>query len=581
MKFDRSTVGHGLFFLAFLLAFALRFSNLGTAPLSDVEAEKALQALDLSRGTASHLASGPAYAILTGPIFSVFHADNCTARIIPGMAGLCLLVLAWLLRSRLGSRVAIVLAFGLALDPGLVVLSRFAGGPILTAGFGLLAFGLASSSLPVLAGVFGGLALLGGATALHGALSIGLAAGIGYFLIRRGVLEPVRNRASEVPTGSILRTSLLAGCAVVLFAGTLLFRFPGGLGSFAGILPAYLDGWYTSSGIPASRLIGTLLIYQLLPLIFAIAAAIHAWRRKYGIMQWVSLWTASAFLWVLAYPGRQVEDLIWVIVPLWILASWEISNHLRTIDIAQPLAAAGQAALLTTLLALGWLNLAGLGSVSTNPETYRLRLAVSLGVLALGLITAILVGLGWSFKTARRGVVWSLLIVLGAFLLRVMWGAAMVRGNGEQELWLPTPVVRQERELTATLNAISKWNTGMPEQLDVTVVSPEPSLRWILRDWPQARFLTSIPAGEMPSVVINAEDQAAPGLAASYRGQDFAWWISAAWTGAVPGDWVRWIVFRDAPEQIRHVILWARADIFPGGAVVSEESPAPLDSPQE
>jgi hypothetical protein len=83
----------------------------------------------------------------------------------------------------------------------------------------------------------------------------------------------------------------------------------------------------------------------------------------------------------------------------------------------------------------------------------------------------------------------------------------------------------------------------------------------------------------MPSVVINAEDQPAPGLAASYRGQDFAWWISNGWDGALPEDWVRWIVFGDSPQRIRHVILWARGDIFPGGTLASEDGEPPQDTP--
>jgi hypothetical protein len=366
---------------------------------------------------------------------------------------------------------------------------------------------------------------------------------------------------------------------MVVIAGTLLFRFPDGLGSFGGILPAYLNGWITPSGIPATRLLGAILVYQLLPLVFAVAAAIHAWRRRFGVMQWVSLWTASAFVWVLVYPGRQVGDLVWVVVPLWVLAAWEIASHLRSDDVEQPLAATGQAVLISLLLALGWINLAGLNTLAGDNPTYRLRLAVSGGVVLLGIITAVLVGMGWSFKTARRGIAWGLLLVLGAFLVRNMWGATMLNANGEQELWAPAPVIRQDIELTQTLNDISEWNTGLPDQLDVTVISPEPSLRWTLRDWPKARFLTTIPAGEMPSVVINAEDQPAPGLAASYRGQDFAWWISNGWDGALPEDWVRWIVFGDSPQRIRHVILWARGDIFPGGTLASEDGEPPQDTP--
>ena len=242
MKFVHITIGQGLLILALLLAFALRFADLGAAPLSDFEADRALQALGVSNGTSGDMTPGPAYALLTGIIFFLFGDDNVTARALPAIAGILLLSMPFILRSRLGSRIVIILAFGLALDPGLVVLSRLAGSSMLAAGFGLLAFGLACSSRPVLAGVFGGLALLSGPEALHGLLSIGLAGGLGYLLTRQDKLEPLWIRSSETLPGSTWRSGLLAAFGMVVFAGTLLLRFPDGLGSFGGILPAYLNG---------------------------------------------------------------------------------------------------------------------------------------------------------------------------------------------------------------------------------------------------------------------------------------------------------------------------------------------------
>jgi hypothetical protein len=167
-------------------------------------------------------------------------------------------------------------------------------------------------------------------------------------------------------------------------------------------------------------------------------------------------------------------------------------------------------------------------------------------------------------------------------MLGNLGGIVYVRSNGEQDLWNPAPVIRQVDELLDTLNVLSDLNKGMRNSLDVIVTSPEASLRWVLRDWPGAKFVTGVIPGENPSAIINAEDQPAPSLAASYRGQDFAWWISPAWDGALPNDWARWVVFRSSPEQVRHIILWARADTFPGGAasqLAGESESTPADSP--
>jgi hypothetical protein len=131
-------------------------------------------------------------------------------------------------------------------------------------------------------------------------------------------------------------------------------------------------------------------------------------------------------------------------------------------------------------------------------------------------------------------------------------------------------VIRQERQFLVTLGDLSEWTTGLRNSLDVVVTSPDASLRWALRDWANAEFLTSVPTGNMPSAVIGSQEQPEPGLAASYSGQDFSWWILPDWGGILPQDWVNWIVSRNSPQQIRHIILWARTDIFPGGTTITD-----------
>jgi hypothetical protein len=107
------------------------------------------------------------------------------------------------------------------------------------------------------------------------------------------------------------------------------------------------------------------------------------------------------------------------------------------------------------------------------------------------------------------------------------------------------------------------------------VTNSSASLRWELRNWPEVRFLSSVPIGELPSVIINSEDQPSPNLSIGYRGQDFAWWASPTWQGALPDNWPDWLVFRNSPQNQSHVILWARSDIFPGGVLVSDEDESP------
>jgi len=105
----------------------------------------------------------------------------------------------------------------------------------------------------------------------------------------------------------------------------------------------------------------------------------------------------------------------------------------------------------------------------------------------------------------------------------------------------------------------------MRDTLDVVLTTSSPSLIWEMRNWSEARFLPSVPVGELPSVIINKDDQPEPNLSIGYRGQDFAWWVFPGWESPLPENWPRWLVFRDAPQDTSNIVLWARGDLFPGG----------------
>ncbi|HLE52252.1 MAG TPA: hypothetical protein VI755_09325 [Anaerolineales bacterium] len=585
MKINRINTEHGLFLLAVALALALRLLRLGAGPLSDYEAEWALRALQVSRGEQSVLGPGPGYALLTGAIFFLFGNSNAMARLWPALVGSAVIFLPYILRKQLGRPAALAIAFGLAMDPGLVTASRLVGGPMLSVGFGLLAIACGIARKPALAGFFAGLALLSGPAILHGLIGLAIAGGMGTLLVRRGFWDQEWVSEIGVDRSDAVRTILLAGGGAILIAGTLFLRFPEGLGGLAGTVPDYLAGWVNPSEIPASRLIAALIVYQPLVLVFATIAVVRAWRESVLLPRWLSLWAMSALVLVLIYPGRQVSDLAWVLVPMWALAGLEIARYFSFEEkITFP--ALGQAALIFLMLTLAWLNLVSMSQSGGDEQIYRLRWVVIVGTLALGAVTTLLVGLGWSLEVARRGLFFGLIAGLGLYGLAGMWNASQLHPNGEQELWSPYPATQQAEEFLITLGDLSEWHSTIRDELDVAVVKPTPSLQWILRNWKGARFLSSPVSGELPSVIINSGDQSSPSLSVPYRGQDFAWWVYPAWGGALPPDWPRWLVFRDAPQQKEHIIMWVRGDLFPGGSLAPPEEPAtgkeevvPEDSP--
>jgi hypothetical protein len=575
MNNRRFTLEHLLYAAALALASGLRLLNLGAAPLSDNEAGWALQALSLARGEPVTVGAQPAYVFLTGSTMALLQSSNFVARLWPALAGSLLVLLPLLLRDRLGRRAALILAFGLALDPGLVALSRQAGGPILALSSALLALALWYTRRPALAGICAALALLAGPDLLHGLLGLALTWGVMALLASIGVIAPLSSGELSGPLPAISRQSgtsaLLAGGITFLAVGTQFLRYPQGLGAFASQLPAYLSSWTTVAGIPALRLLAIPLIYQPLALLFAAIGLASGWQRWATAVRSGLVWLIFALLLAVIHPAHQAADLAWALVPLWGLAALGIDAVLEG-DAAGWRVYLAQAALVFVLLCLFWLNLAGL-SMDPFSTNRGLRLAIMFGALALAILTSLLVWLGWSVDIARYGLALGVLAALGLALLSTTWGVSQLRPDASEEMWSPASSVGEADLLLSTLRDLSAWHTGNREALDVTVAVDSPALHWLLRDFHQTRYVPEgqilnnlDDAGQQPSVVIAWQGEQAPSLSAAYRGQDFAWRITPGWPGVFPPDFALWLAFRQAPIGQQSVILWARSDLFPGGA---------------
>jgi hypothetical protein len=310
------------------------------------------------------------------------------------------------------------------------------------------------------------------------------------------------------------------------------------------------------------------MVYQPLVFLFALVAIVHTLLAKQDIEQvrpvilGLGLWAVVAILLPLLYTGRQVADLSWSLIPLWALASLEISRFLQPeTDKTTRVVAACLAMLLFIMTVVGWLNLLALLRFQVNLALYW---ASIIAAFLLGLIAVLLAGAGWSKVAAWRGLVWSLSILLMLQLLSSGIGMTIVRRNGAQELWSQPPATGQADMLLTTLSDLSIWNTGMRDQLEIVVLNSTSSMQWALRNFPNVRFEAALDVTESPAVVITPKGSEAPVLAEKYRGQDFVWSLFPGWQGAVPADFLNWLAYRTAPLAESQVILWARADIFPG-----------------
>ena len=382
-----------------------------------------------------------------------------------------------------------------------------------------------------------------------------------------------------LPPAPSLRQALPSFVLTLLVAGTLFLRVPQGLSALADTLPAYLSSWVTPSGVPVLRLPASLLAYAPLVVIFAVVALVHLWFGKREeeeprpLVIGLCITALVAIILPLLYAGRQVGDMAWALIPLWALAALEIGRVLRPgADKTTTVVAACLALVLFVMAVVGWVNLLAIGRYQANVILYW---AIIIGSFLLGLIGVLLVSAGWSVNTATRGVVASLCLVFGLQLFANTIGMTIVRQNDSRELWSAPTTAGQADLLFTTLTDLSTWNTGLRDQLQIVALDAPPSLQWALQRFPNTSYATALSSSQAPPVVITLKGAEAPILAQQYRGQDFVWTLSPGWQGAFPPDFINWLAFRTAPLNQIQVILWARADIFPGGAPVSTGTTTP------
>ncbi len=549
-----------LYVLAFVIALAVRFAKLGAAPLTDIEATWALQALGVSQGSGPALGSQPAYILFTSVLFFLLGAGtNFLARFIPALAGSALVFVPRLFQHRLKPRPSLILAFLLALDPGLVALSRQAGSSILAVTFALLAWGLWENRRVAWAGVFAGLALLSGPWVWAGLITLGLTWAVGQAFELRW---RSRENPDAIRTASGGRlTALWFAVGTIILGGTLFFLAPNGLSAWVSALPDYVGGWTRPSDIPLGLMLFSLLAYQPLGLILALVATVRGWVQGSPRVMRLSLWMLVALLLALFYPARQMGDLAWMLIPLWALAALELARA-ANVHPQERSEVLGVVALTAVILAFIWFNFLALMQTPGDSQQSTLRTWLLFGAFFLLFISMLLVAVGWSIRSARFGAVWGLTVALGLYAFSATMGAAGLRLIPEAvDMWRPGSNMPESDLLLTTVDQVSDWSQDNINSQPVTIAGIQsPALQWLLRG--HAVFLTdALDVSAAPPIVITT-DQDNPALAASYRGQGFVWRDQPQWAQTGLSDWVNWLGFHQVVQNPEKIIVWVRGDLF-------------------
>jgi len=557
-----------LYILAFVIALALRFIQLGLMPISDAEALPALQALDITQGARPTLEPHPFYILSTSVLFFLFGGGtNFLARLIPAFIGSVLVFAPRLLFvDRIKPRPGVILAFFLALDPGLVAISRQAASPILAITFLLFALAYIDKHRADLVGIFGALALLSGPSIWQGVFSIGipLAIFIGISQRQKAKMEEQAEPSSEPEIIDALlfevRDAILPFIATFIIAGSLFFIIPNGLSAALGSLPAYIGSWLRTSDVSTSRIFLSLLVYQSLAVLLALIAMVRGWVTGSVRVIPISLWLIISLVIVIFMPSHQISDLAWTLVPLYTMAALELA---RSFDIhpEDRSEVFGVMFLTAFIWIFAWLDFSGMVWLPAGSREFITRFWLLLGALALIVISLVLVAAGWSVRIARIGGVWGMTLVLGVLGFSGTLGSAGLRGLSHPELWWQNALPMQAELLEATVREVSEIGLGNDFAAPVVINGIDsPALEWALREH-SVRVVDTLDTSSSPYFVLTV-DQTNPTLVSAYRGQDFSWRQTPLWSIANSGDWIRWIVLREMPMSGETIILWARDDLF-------------------
>lgn len=562
---------NGLVIIAFLFGLGLRFYNLGGFPLSDSEAARALQAFNQSLGQPFDTSLQPLIIMGTGLLFTMFGSSNTWARFLPAFMGSLMVLAPILFRTKLGRSATLIMIYGLAIDPGLVIVSRQLDSPIVAITLFVFSLGFLFRRKIIFTGVAIGLLLLTGVGAVQAALIVLMT----LLTARLFQLPPFAEiKFSDSPANAkpwLYFVGVVIGTMVI--SGTFFLKYQSGFASWAESIVLFFTNRPSFVRTPPLSTMLALLIYQPLALVFAIIATLRRWKTHPTFVPYYFFWIIAGLLLVILYPAREVSDIAWVLFPLWGLASLELGD-IKFISSEHTRISLGLGALIILVFPLIWLNAAGFVQGTLDSQTIYLRIAVLIGLFALLALSVILIGFGWSWMAARTGAILGFGIVLVIYLFASISAGAYTNPYRQRELWTKSPSVGDADLISTTVAEISEWNTGLRDQIDIAIRIESPAMYWLLREFPAIEHSADSTdlVDNSPSLILTHADDSHPQLAASYRGQDFVWQVTPDWGNLTFVSFFGWLTSRTVPMSYENVILWSRSDLFPGGTDFGNEN---------
>jgi GAF domain-containing protein len=611
-----------LYGVALIVGVWVRLWSLGAQPLSPWEASNSWPAWLTANGFHVVDAPTPNSALYYGLQWLLFWTgvnSDSGARFISALAGIALIVLPWWWRGILGRRVAVMVAFLIAIDSWLLGFSRLADGAIVALMLGMLALvGMGqvvqqpqSVVWKRIVAVSVGLLLVAGPMGWN---FVPVVLWWGWLLYGRLVEAGLLRRqwllwlVGAALAGATMWLARLDGLAWIASGMSVwLAQFDG---HNAGALLPMISGGY-NFGWPWLRLWTDAALLLPLGIGGLVALALRSARNRTTEKRahLLLLLCVGWLLWgtiLCLLPGRSPLALPMLGLPLLILSACSLDALIR--NIPQDVDWREVSAVMVTLIILFvsgafWLA-ALLAKNSYDPVLAQAAMVI------LGLAVVILIAFGvWSNRGDAAWVGATMLsVLLLTVYMRSSWKLNFNNVLSEPAGWQATIAHPEMRVLVEDMETLSAHRAGDPHQLPVQVqvasyethdeevvpARPDPVVGWELRNMRNLTWVSSPLVAEetnpLPLVVTPATNENDPpqlDLPTEYAGSRYhvdTWWLpktlvqdeSASqvegggnWIqnlAAAVQPWWRWFVYREptvAPQN-RDVILWAPLDTTTG-----------------
>ncbi len=620
----------GLIFITFVL----RIFSLGEVPLTPRETGSALAAwrtVSVDAPGEIVLADSPAVFWAQAVTFSLVGADEFAARVLTAIAGVFLTLTPFLFRDLIGRGRAFVFALLLTVSPIVLATSRFSEGITWAALFAMVGlwaiwrwwergqYGVLTLVMFALMTLFassGGL-MLALILVIAGAITVSLTSMELEDETDIPLTQQIRERFRGFPWVMSGVTALL----VIFVLSTAFFIYPQGMRFVTAQIEAFLRGW-SESDTPSFFPLRIAIFYETATFVLVLISLIvmNLRQRVTFVERFLMAWLGIGIIAAVIYPGGTAADALWISLPLIGLASYGVSaafddyrfplvwtgdwqhddseSQVKRVNQVRWLMAGAMFILLFVLALHFQIAARGVlfvqdGSLSNYLSSLSMpgRGNVSIGLIWV-MIAVLLMLVGYFLSSSLwGGAVPAQGYIIGFFLfvlvahLGVSWNLVGARKDDAVEYWHLNAPANGTRLLRTTLEELAFRETqGMP-QIPVAIYADESGLAaWIVRDFPNARFIESVEEGRFAEVVllpqhildVNGEeiDLNQPDLGTDYVGQRFV--LSHNWhTDVLQGlDWLPWWAVRKVrvPQWDGETyILWVREDIYNSSPSVMQQ----------